>query len=94
MMLFFDIFFQIVGLSTNISFLDSLASHPEFEKGNVNTGFIDTHYNQLFPEKTLSHGALCQAALALVLNEQKNVQDSAANSQGQNIDRWLCHLCL
>jgi 3-methylcrotonyl-CoA carboxylase alpha subunit len=33
--------YHIAGLHTNIPFLLSLASHPSFEAGEVETGFID-----------------------------------------------------
>jgi len=35
--------FQIVGLDTNIEFLARTASHPEFQKGGVNTSFLEHH---------------------------------------------------
>ena len=43
--------FQIVGLNTNISFLLSLAKHPEFQLGNVHTEFIPQHNESLFPKR-------------------------------------------
>ncbi len=33
--------------ATNVDFLMSLASHPEFVAGNVDTDFIPRHYNQV-----------------------------------------------
>nr|UXL88897.1 acetyl-CoA carboxylase-like 1 isoform 1 [Potamotrygon motoro] len=63
--------YNIVGLNTNISFLFKLAAHPEFEAGNVHTNFIPQHYDGLFPAKgATSKTALCQAALALILQER------------------------
>jgi len=64
--------YHVVGLNTNIRFLDALASHPNFGLGDVHTGFIPDHYEELFPERTLSPITVCQAAVALVLNEQQN----------------------
>lgn len=32
--------YQIVGLNTNISFIKTVCEHPEFIKGEVETGFI------------------------------------------------------
>ncbi|XP_013419354.1 methylcrotonoyl-CoA carboxylase subunit alpha, mitochondrial [Lingula anatina] len=61
--------YNVVGLSTNLRFLSDLASHPEFQAGNVHTGFIQQHYDQLFHQVELSDSALCQAGLALVLTE-------------------------
>lgn len=39
---------QVAGLPTNISFLQSLASHCAFEKGLVETHFIEHFKNDLF----------------------------------------------
>ncbi|KAJ0032794.1 hypothetical protein NQD34_002875 [Periophthalmus magnuspinnatus] len=65
--------YNIVGLNTNIDFLLSLSSHPEFEAGNVSTSFIPQHYADLFPAPRAPSGAtLCQAALGLVLQEQSS----------------------
>lgn len=62
---------QIVGLNTNIDFLLSLSGHPAFEAGDVHTGFIPQHYNELFPpKKGVSNQMLCQAALGLILKEK------------------------
>ncbi|XP_072111326.1 methylcrotonoyl-CoA carboxylase subunit alpha, mitochondrial isoform X4 [Mobula birostris] len=63
--------YNIVGLNTNINFLFNLAAHPEFEAGSVHTNFIPQHYDGLFPAKeATSKTALCQAALALILQER------------------------
>jgi 3-methylcrotonyl-CoA carboxylase alpha subunit len=35
--------YKVVGLPTNVSFLDRLAAHPSFIAGDVHTGFIDQH---------------------------------------------------
>ncbi|KAJ3027341.1 UNVERIFIED_CONTAM: Methylcrotonoyl-CoA carboxylase subunit alpha, mitochondrial [Siphonaria sp. JEL0065] len=56
--------FEIVGLNTNIEFLKRLSSHPEFISGDVETGFIKKHYDDLFPPtpatppSTLAHAAI------------------------------------
>ena len=47
-----------------------LASHPEFMAGNVDTDFIPRHYQELFPKKTVSDQSICEAAMAVVLQEQ------------------------
>ncbi|XP_069069204.1 methylcrotonoyl-CoA carboxylase subunit alpha, mitochondrial isoform X1 [Pleurodeles waltl] len=68
--------YNIVGLNTNIDFLLSLSSHPEFESGNVHTNFIPQHYNELFPpKKPISAEIVCQAALGLILQEELRTQD-------------------
>ncbi|KAM9797811.1 methylcrotonoyl-CoA carboxylase subunit alpha, mitochondrial [Syngnathus typhle] len=73
--------YNIVGLSTNIDFLLSLSGHPQFEAGNVSTGFIPQHYADLFPTPEAPSGvAVCQAALGLLLHERKATEDFAGTS--------------
>lgn len=73
--------YNIVGLNTNIDFLLSLSSHPEFEAGNVSTSFIPQHYAELFPSARPPSGAtLCQATLALVLRERSHTQGFSQHS--------------
>uniref|UniRef100_F7GE15 Methylcrotonoyl-CoA carboxylase subunit alpha, mitochondrial n=1 Tax=Monodelphis domestica TaxID=13616 RepID=F7GE15_MONDO len=63
--------YNIVGLNTNIDFLLTLSSHPEFEAGNVHTDFIPQHHQDLFPPPSATaKEVLCQAALALLLQEK------------------------
>uniref|UniRef100_A0A7N6BQL3 Methylcrotonoyl-CoA carboxylase subunit alpha, mitochondrial n=1 Tax=Anabas testudineus TaxID=64144 RepID=A0A7N6BQL3_ANATE len=68
--------YNIVGLNTNIDFLLSLSGNPEFEAGNVSTSFIPQHYSDLFPTPRAPSGAtVCQAALGLVLQERKHIEE-------------------
>jgi 3-methylcrotonyl-CoA carboxylase alpha subunit len=60
---------QISGLETNVNFLIDLARHEYFQKGDVHTGFIDQHFDTLFPKKTISNDMLTQAAIGLIINE-------------------------
>lgn len=61
--------YHITGLDTNINFLIDLARHPSFQTGDVHTGFIDEHFNTLFPPETISETTVTQAATALFVNE-------------------------
>lgn len=62
--------YNAVGLPTNIRFLMKLASHPEFAKGNVHTGFIDQYESELFPRRPeVEDATLFKAALGVLLNE-------------------------
>jgi len=75
---------QIVGLKTNIDFLLSLSSHPEFEAGNVTTSFIPQHYADLFPAPITPSGeTVCQAALGLLLQERKHTRAFTQTSTGE-----------
>ncbi|KAH8232657.1 hypothetical protein KR032_011338, partial [Drosophila birchii] len=75
--------YHISGLDTNINFLIDLASHPEFQLANVHTGFIDQHFDTLFPPIVISPQQVGQAALALVFNE---LQSAFSNSSGGSQD--------
>src|SRR5690606_35605581 len=62
--------YQVVGPSTNIEFLKSLSSHEEFDRGNVHTGFIEDHYDELFPCVQVPDASfVLQAAMAMILRE-------------------------
>lgn len=60
--------FQIAGLDTNIEFIKDLCSHPDFAKGQVHTGFIQEHYQELLPKLNIPSEIAAQAALATILH--------------------------
>ncbi|MDE1712397.1 ATP-grasp domain-containing protein, partial (plasmid) [Chromobacterium amazonense] len=41
--------YQIVGLSSNVSFLRRIVNHPSFSSGQVDTGLIARHHDELLP---------------------------------------------
>jgi len=53
--------FQVVGVTANIGFLVAVASHPAFAAAQLDTGFIERHRTELFPEA----GAASDRILAL-----------------------------
>uniref|UniRef100_UPI00358DFC84 methylcrotonoyl-CoA carboxylase subunit alpha, mitochondrial isoform X2 n=1 Tax=Myxine glutinosa TaxID=7769 RepID=UPI00358DFC84 len=68
--------YNVVGLSTNVKFLLSLASHPAFRAGHVHTSFIPQHHKDLFSAPCDSPAiAVCQAALTILLGEQWHTRD-------------------
>jgi 3-methylcrotonyl-CoA carboxylase alpha subunit len=69
--------FEMVGLSTNIGFLQCVAAHPEFAEGAVDTGFLDRERAQLvLAPKPVPETALALAAIEILLHR-------AAESQAQ-----------
>ncbi|KAK3595753.1 hypothetical protein CHS0354_025382 [Potamilus streckersoni] len=68
--------YQVLGLNTNIQFLTDLAHHPKFIEGDVHTNFIPQHSKELFPVRILPTSALCQAAVAMVLQKQEVAKTS------------------
>ncbi|KAH9941653.1 carbamoyl-phosphate synthase L chain, ATP binding domain-containing protein, partial [Epithele typhae] len=63
--------YRVVGVSTNIEFLRDLAGHQAFIDGDVETGFIPKHFDELFPSTPEpSDEALAQAALFVILRDE------------------------
>ncbi|MFT6723636.1 MAG: 3-methylcrotonyl-CoA carboxylase alpha subunit [Arenicella sp.] len=63
--------YQISGVTTNLNFLYDLATSEPFVNAEIDTGFIEKHYDKLFnPVKTDLPVLLSQAALYLVLTER------------------------
>ncbi|MES9903339.1 MAG: acetyl/propionyl/methylcrotonyl-CoA carboxylase subunit alpha [Sedimenticola sp.] len=75
----------IAGLNNNLEFLSSLCAHPAFEAAELDTGFIDRHYDQLFAVKeALPDEVLALAALYELLGEQQQIASARAGSS----DPW------
>lgn len=55
--------YQVIGPSTNIEFLKSVASHPDFAAGPVETSFVPEHHDELFAQTPVKPEILAQAAL-------------------------------
>lgn len=63
--------YKVVGVSTNVEFLRTLASHGAFIDGEVETGFIPKHFEELFPNVGEPEPeVLAQAALFAALRTQ------------------------
>ncbi|KAJ6604960.1 carbamoyl-phosphate synthase L chain, ATP binding domain-containing protein [Mycena sp. CBHHK59/15] len=62
--------YHVVGVSTNVEFLRSLAGNEAFINEEVETGFIAKHFDELFPPiPTPTAELLAQAALFVVLRD-------------------------
>ncbi|XP_031843768.1 methylcrotonoyl-CoA carboxylase 1 [Nomia melanderi] len=61
--------YNIAGLDTNIEFIKDLCSHPSFQRGQVYTGFIKEHFEELFPKLCVPKAVTLQAVLASILHE-------------------------
>jgi acetyl-CoA carboxylase biotin carboxylase subunit len=57
--------YQVTGIKTNLSFFRSILSHDQFQKGELNTGFIDKYYTPetSIPSANLRDVAMVAAAL-------------------------------
>jgi 3-methylcrotonyl-CoA carboxylase alpha subunit len=68
----------ILGTTTNLSFLRALLNHPAFAMGEVDTGFIERHLDELIPpEPTLPDTALIAAALLDQMGSEKTPPNAA-----------------
>ena len=72
---------QVAGLVTNLEYLKSIASHPEFEKGNITTRFVEIHDADLIKEqKSTPDFALAMACLHSLLTEAEHAKRVAKHS--------------
>ncbi|CAO3618916.1 unnamed protein product [Cunninghamella blakesleeana] len=82
--------YQVVGLTTNIDFIKTVAEHPEFIKGEVETGFIQQFEKDLLKAPEVpSAETLALAATALRLQEINKLKfnKNEPNSPWQSLDR-------
>ncbi|WP_440997762.1 acetyl-CoA carboxylase biotin carboxylase subunit [Arhodomonas sp. SL1] len=73
--------YQVVGPTTNITFLQALTAHPAFSAAELDTAFIDRHHEALFPEpQAASDRVLALACLAEFLRIDAEAARRAAAS--------------
>ena len=63
--------YEVVGLSTNIEFLKKICESPGFIKGDVETGYILKHHDELFAPEIVEPETFAQTALGLLAKELK-----------------------
>jgi 3-methylcrotonyl-CoA carboxylase alpha subunit len=79
---------EVAGLTTNISFLATVAAHPAYENGEIDTGFIGRHRADLIQEhRPASDRVLALATLALLLGRQRDAAQDAKSS-GDPYSPW------
>ncbi|BCS52767.1 acetyl/propionyl/methylcrotonyl-CoA carboxylase subunit alpha [Geobacter sp. SVR] len=73
--------YQVVGVTTNVAFLATLAGHPAFAAGDLDTGFIERHRTALFPRiSPATDQVLALACLDVLLRRTREAQQAAAAS--------------
>jgi 3-methylcrotonyl-CoA carboxylase alpha subunit len=73
--------FQVVGVTTNTVFLGSVAAHPAFAAGEIDTSFIERHRSALFPDAApASDRILALASLDLMLEQAAETEQCASTS--------------
>jgi 3-methylcrotonyl-CoA carboxylase alpha subunit len=73
--------YRVAGLATNVGFLAALAGHAAFAAGEVDTGFIERHRDDLLPQpEPATSEVLSVAALSVLLQRQHEVALAAKRS--------------
>nr|POF22317.1 methylcrotonoyl-coa carboxylase subunit alpha, mitochondrial [Quercus suber] len=76
--------YEVVGPLTNIEFVRRVCQSPAFVRGEVETGYIPKHHDELFAKHPIPHEVFIQAAVGLYEAEQ------ARNSAGIS-PTWPLH---
>ncbi|KXJ93728.1 methylcrotonoyl-CoA carboxylase alpha chain mitochondrial precursor [Microdochium bolleyi] len=77
--------YEVVGLSTNIEFLKRLCRSPAFIEGDVETGFIDKHKQELFDPVETKDEIYVQAALGLLVGRGQPQSASTDGPHGETL---------
>jgi 3-methylcrotonyl-CoA carboxylase alpha subunit len=68
---------EILGVGTNLAFLERVVKHPAFLAGDTDTAFIERHRAELLPEHVeIPTEALVAAAARVFLDEQRAIADA------------------
>jgi len=76
---------EVVGVTTNAGLLKALCAHPAFVGGEVDTGFIERHHDQLFAKPALASDRTVAIATLARLAERR---DAASPSPGDPYSPW------
>lgn len=77
--------YEVAGPVTNIEFLKTICKSPDFIAGEVETGYIEKHREELFAKKTIDDELLAQAALASLHRDAATGARSSAGVAGSAI---------
>jgi 3-methylcrotonyl-CoA carboxylase alpha subunit len=81
--------YEVVGVTTNISFLGAIAAHPAFRAVEIDTGFIERHRADLLPPPApVGDAALAVAALSVLLRRRAEAQ-AALRARSDRHSPWL-----
>jgi 3-methylcrotonyl-CoA carboxylase alpha subunit len=65
---------EILGVTTNLAFLERILKHPAFLAGDTDTAFIERHRADLLPERGEAPAeALVAAAARIFMDEQRSI---------------------
>ncbi len=80
----------VLGVTTNLAFLQALLAHPAFAAGEVDTRFVDAHVAELLGEAPLPDIALIAAAVGDFLGGQHAARPTVTGGQadGDSYSPW------
>ena len=79
---------EVVGVTTNAALLKALCSHPAFVGGEIDTGFIERHRDELFAKPAAAGDRIFAIATLARLVEWQEAADGAARSSGDPWSPW------
>ena len=82
---------DIVGLKSNVEFLERLVRHPSVVEGRIDTGYLDRHLDEFLPASTqASPEVLFAAATAALLHDEQTITANPADphSPWASSDAW------
>ncbi|KAL4808734.1 carbamoyl-phosphate synthase L chain, ATP binding domain-containing protein [Aspergillus unguis] len=77
--------YEVAGPVTNIEFLKTICKSPDFVSGEVETGYIEKHRDELFARETIPPEVLAQVALACLHDDAALVTQKTANFEGSAV---------
>ena len=80
--------FPILGIVTNLRFLQQLVRHPDVRAGRIDTGWIDRHMADLAPGPDDGLPPEIAAVAAIVTGARPAAPGSAARDPGAIPDPW------
>jgi len=80
--------YKIAGVTTNIAFLYNLASSQAFRRGDVNTGFIEEHEDEIFHRRQADLDYAAPLAAQAILSERKNTAQDLAEQSNEPNSPW------
>jgi 3-methylcrotonyl-CoA carboxylase alpha subunit len=75
--------YEIAGPVTNIEFLKKMCVSPAFVAGEVETGYISKHHDELFQPQEIELEVFAQAAIGLMLEERRRQNESMKSASPQ-----------
>ena len=75
--------YEVAGPVTNIDFLKRICKSADFISGSVETGYIDKHREELFPDISISPEVLAEAAIASFLHHSSSKKVTLSASAWQ-----------